>query len=177
MSLSREFSEMVQDQSNSYRFIHPLISGLEFLPLEKNQSRWMQEFSALQEMARKQNWKNLPEVRESLHNPEVAIVITNAREQIQWVSEGFFRMTGFTMEEVRNRKPSFLQGPDTDPGATERVRQSLRSLQPAKETLINYRKNGESYLCNVVITPLFNQDDILTSFIAVEEEVPALARI
>lgn len=174
MSLSREFSEMVQDQNSSCRFIHPLMSGLEFLPLEKHQSRWMQEFRALQEMAKKQNWKNLPEVLESLHNPEVAIVITDAREQIQWVSEGFFRMTGFTMEEVRNRKPSFLQGPDTDPGTTERVRQSLSKMQQVKETLINYRKNGESYFCNVVITPLFNQEDILTSFIAVEKEVPAL---
>ena len=173
MSLSREFSEMIQEQNNSYRFIHPLVSGMEFLPIEKQQSRWMQEFTALQEMAARHKWKNLPELFEALHDPEVAIVITDPKEQIQWVSEGFFRMTGFRAEEALNRKPSFLQGPETDQEAASRMRRALDNKQPTEGTLLNYRKNGEPYLCNVAITPLFNQEDSLINFIAVEKEVPA----
>lgn len=173
MSLGREFSEMVQEQNSSYRFIHPLVSGMEFIPLEKQQSRWMMELSALQEMAVKEKWKNMPDLLEALHNPEVAVVVTNREEQIQWVSEGFFTMTGFSREEVLHRKPNFLQGPETDREAVRQVRQTLDKEQPTEGTFINYRKNGDPYVCKVVITPLFNQEDTLTNFIAVEKEVPA----
>ena len=110
MSLNREFAEMVQEQNSSYRFILPLISGLEFLPVAKQQSRWMQEFTTIQEMVIKQGWKNLPELLEPLHNPDVAVVITNAREQIQWVNEGFFRMTGFTQRKYSAAIPAFCRG-------------------------------------------------------------------
>ena len=174
MSLNREFSEMVQEQNSSYRFILPLMSGMEFRPVAKQQSRWMQEFATIQEMVIKQGWKNLPELLEPLHNPDVAVVITNAREQIQWVNEGFFRMTGFTQNEVLGRNPSFLQGPETDREAISNIRQALDKKQPKEETFVNYRKNGEPYFCHVKLTPLFNQEDTLINFIAVEKEVTAL---
>lgn len=174
MSLNREFSEMVQEQSRSFRFIHPLMSGMEFFLSGNQKSRWMQELSAIEEMAADKQWQNLPELLEPLHRPEVAVVITNAREQIEWVSEGFFRMTGYRPEEALNRKPSFLQGEETDRATVKHIRQRLDAQQPTEGVLVNYRKGGEPYYCKVAITPLFNKDNELVNFIAVEEEVASL---
>lgn len=174
MSLSREFSEMVQEQSRSFRFIHPLMSGMEFVLSANQKSRWMQELSTIKAMAAEKQWKNLPELLEPLHRPEVAVVITNAREQIQWVSEGFCRITGYRPEEAVSRKPSFLQGEETDRAAVKHIRQSLDEQKHTERVLVNYRKNGEPYFCKVAITPLFNKKNELVNFIAVEEEVTSL---
>jgi PAS domain S-box-containing protein len=171
MSLNREFSEMVQKQNNSFRFIHPLIGGQEFSPVVKQNSRWMLEVTALHEMALKREWKNLPELMEPLHNPSVAVVVTDARERIKWVSEGFYRMTGYEQEEVLMRKPGFLQGEETDKAILQQIRQALNLQQPSEGTLLNYRKNGEPYYCNIAITPLLNHENKLVNFIAVEQEV------
>ncbi len=45
-----------------------------------------------------------------------AVIITDAKVRIEWVNEGFTRITGYTAEEVLGRNPgSFLQGPESDP--------------------------------------------------------------
>ncbi len=174
MSLSREFSEMIQEQNSSFRFLHPLAAGQEFSPLAKQKSRWMMELTALQQMASQQRWKNLPELMEPLHNPEVAVVITDASERIKWVSEGFYRMTGYKEEEVLLKKPRFLQGEKTDKAMLRQIRQALNLHQPSEGTLLNYRKNGEPYYCKIAITPLFNEGNELVNFIAVEHEISSL---
>ena len=173
MSLNHEFSEMVQEQSRSFRFIHPLMSGMEFILSANQKSRWMQELSTVKAMAAEKEWKNLPELLEPLHRPEVAVVITNAREQIEWVSEGFFHMTGYRPEEAAGRKPDFLQGEETDRATVKHIRQNLDAQKPTEGVLVNYRKEGEPYFCKVAITPLFNKENELVNFIAVEEKVPS----
>ena len=41
-----------------------------------------------------------------------AVVITSPDERITWVNDGFTRITGYTLDEVRGRRPNeFLQSP------------------------------------------------------------------
>jgi len=49
---------------------------------------------------------------------ENLVIISDPEGRIEWVSEAFTRITGYTLQEVQGAKPgSFLQGPETD-GAT-----------------------------------------------------------
>lgn len=172
MSLTKEFSEMVKEQSRRYRFLHPLISGLEFSPLNRfnPKSRWMIEYSFLQEMARKQLWQNVPGLLESLHNPDTAIIITDARQNIEWVNKGFFYMTGYSLDEVAGRNPNILQGSQTSVDDVHRIRHSINKLEPFSSVILNYRKSGDAYYCKVDIFPLYNNDNILVNFLAIENE-------
>lgn len=172
MSLTKEFSEMVQDQSRKYRFIHPLISGLEFrafLSVDKK-SRWMSEYRLLQEKAREQHWQNVPPLLEPLHNPDTAIIITDAGQHIEWVNKGFFHMTGYTLDEVAGRNPNILQGSRTSVDDVHRIRHSIKTLEPFSSVILNYRKSGEAYYCKVDIFPLYNDSNILVNFLAIENE-------
>lgn len=172
MSLTKEFSEMVQDQSRKFRFLHPLISGLEFSPHTglHPKSRWMNEYRFLQEKAREQLWQNVPGLLEPLHNPDTAIIITDATENIEWVNQGFFRMTGYSLEEVSGRNPNILQGTNTAVDDVHRIRHSLDKLEPFSSVILNYRKTGEAYYCKVDIFPLYNMDKRLVNFLAIENE-------
>lgn len=115
--------------------------------------------------------------------PSIAIVLTDAKRKIIWVNDGFTKMTGYSLPEVVGKKPSILQGPESESNVIERIRKCLDRKIPLKEYITNYRKNGESYLCKLVVHPIFGRGGQLTNFIAFEvdgdqveheEEIPLM---
>lgn len=115
--------------------------------------------------------------------PSIAIVLTDAKRKIIWVNDGFTKMTGYSLSEVVGKKPSILQGPDSEVSVIERIRKCLDRKIPLKENITNYRKNGESYICKLVVHPIFGNEGSLTNFIAFEvdgdlveneEEIPLM---
>lgn len=99
-----------------------------------------------------------------------AIVITDNNQVIKWVSSGFYNMTGYSFEEAVNKKPSFLQGPNTKSSTRDRIKQSIKKEQMVIETIVNYRKSGIEYDCEIHIEPVFNKERKLIHFIAFEKE-------
>jgi PAS domain S-box-containing protein len=112
-------------------------------------------------------------IMKQLHNrpaikDAVAVILTDSERRIQWVNDDFTNITGYTFEDVIGQKPSILQGRNTTKSSIEHIRKGLESLTPFKADIVNYRKDGEEYLCRLVIHPIFNIDDELTNFIAFE---------
>lgn len=100
---------------------------------------------------------------------QVAVILTDAQKRILWVNNDFEAMTGYDLGEVIGLNPGqLLQGPKTEPDAIERIRQGLASEEPFKETITNYRKNGEAYLCKLVIHPIHDAGNKLVNFMAFE---------
>ncbi|RED97024.1 PAS domain-containing protein [Marinoscillum furvescens] len=99
-----------------------------------------------------------------------ALVLTNQEELIEWVSDGFASMTGYGPEEVLHRKPDMLQNPNTDPGDTQIIRQHLTARKTFTATVLNERKNGEEYRCELHVVPLTSAGET-THFLALEREV------
>jgi|GEM_PF-1021265 len=100
------------------------------------------------------------------------LVLTDLSKSIIWTSQNFLTMTGYTSAEILGKKSSLLQGPDTDPAVLMRIGKALGLAQPAGADLVNYRKNGQTYVCRVHIEPLYDNRQNLTHFLAVEREVP-----
>lgn len=102
--------------------------------------------------------------------PDVAIILTDANRQILWVNEDFTNITGYPLNEVIGKKPSILQGVNTESEVVARIREKLSQhpLQSFKEEITNYRKNGEEYICRLVIHPIFDLNQQLSNFIAFE---------
>ena len=100
------------------------------------------------------------------------IVITNANKEIQWVNEGFTKISGYSSEEVLGKKPGdLLQGDLTDKETIVRIRDALSKELEFSETLINYHKNGEIYWLRLDCNPLYDENRVLTGFLAVETDV------
>ncbi|MCB0635818.1 MAG: PAS domain-containing protein, partial [Lewinella sp.] len=99
----------------------------------------------------------------------IAVILTDARRKILWVNEDFTKITGYSYEEAVGKPPgTILQGPGSEPDAVERIRRGLNNMTPLKESITNYRKNGETYLCKLVIHPVFDDRHELVNFIAFE---------
>ncbi len=98
----------------------------------------------------------------------IAVILTDANRRIQWVNEEFTIITGYSLLDVIGRKPSLLQGMGSEKDAVKRIREGLEKQESIKEKITNYRKNGEAYECNLVIHPIFDEEKVLTNFIAFE---------
>lgn len=101
-----------------------------------------------------------------------AVIITDAAERIEWVNEGFVRLTQYTLEEVRGRRPSeVLQGPDTDPAARARMRAALAEGRSITEEVLNYRKDGTPFWVAMQISPVLNDQGQVKRFIGIGTDI------
>ncbi len=100
------------------------------------------------------------------------VVLTDPSGLIEWVNEGFTRISGYTLDEVRGRKPgSFLQGPGTDVRTIQRMRQGVASGKGFNLEVINYHKNGHAYWLQIEAQPLHDEHGALTGFMALQADI------
>lgn len=101
------------------------------------------------------------------------LVVTDSGGLVEWVNPAFMAMCGYSLEELKGRKPGhLLQGPGTDPAPVERIRESLRERRPCRETLVNYHKDGTRYRVDVRITPILDEARQPLYFVAREQKLP-----
>lgn len=98
-----------------------------------------------------------------------ALVLTNDSKTILWVNAGFTKMTGYSKTFALSQTPAFLQGEKTSEEVKKRIRNKIQLKESFKEELVNYRKDGSEYLCEVRIFPLVGKDSM--HFLALEREI------
>ena len=102
-----------------------------------------------------------------------ALVLTDKSQKIVWVSDGFREMTGYSKKFATGKKPAFIQGKMTSLNIKKQIREELKTNQTFRGSLLNYKKNGQTYICQINILPIYNLDEKLEYFLAIEKEVPA----
>lgn len=103
------------------------------------------------------------------------IIFTDSDGLIEWVNDGFERVSGYSREEVMGRRPGdFLQGPGTDPAAVARMSQAIRNGEGFRVDLLNYSKAGKPYWLDIEVMPLYNTEGKLTGFMAIELDISTL---
>lgn len=103
------------------------------------------------------------------------VIITDAKGRIVWVNEAFQTNTGYVMAEILGKKPrEFLQSPELNsPETMHKLSRALRKRENITIDLKNSRKDGSLFYIRLNITPVFDQDEKLVSFIALQEDITA----
>ena len=99
-----------------------------------------------------------------------ALVLTDTSQNILWVNDGLKNMTGYTKKFAIGKRPSFLQGEKTSTSIKKELRDKLAFNHTYSGSIINYRKNGQLYLCKITILPIYNLDDKLKYYMAIEKD-------
>ena len=102
-----------------------------------------------------------------------AVIITDAQGHIEWVNDGFTRITEYTLDEVIGQKPGkFLQGPKTRPETVQKMRDAISRGEAVSDEIMNYSKSGRPYWLGIDIQPVRDREGgPVTHFIAIEREV------
>lgn len=101
-----------------------------------------------------------------------AVIICDKVGKIEWVNTSFLEMSGFPMEEVLGRKPGqLLQGPETSSDTIEYMKTQIRTGLPFNCEIINYSKTGQKYWVRIQGQALYNKDNEIIKFFAIEEDI------
>ena len=111
---------------------------------------------------------------------DIAFTITDPREPddpLIWVNPSFTRITGYEYGEAVGRNCRFLQGPATDPRALAEIRTALAEARPVTTTLLNHRRDGTAFWNQLSISPVFDGEGELVSFVGVQTDVTERVRV
>ena len=101
-----------------------------------------------------------------------SVVITDANGVIEYVNAGFVRMTGYSFDEVRGRRPGVvLQGPETSGETRDELREKIRRQHPCYHEILNYTKAGDPYWISLFINPVKDVDGRVSRFISIQTNV------
>ncbi|WP_372765861.1 PAS domain S-box protein [Pseudoalteromonas sp.] len=111
------------------------------------------------------------------NNTSNAVIITNANGLIEYVNRGFEEITGFSLSEIKGKKPgSFLQGKYTDSDTIKRIARKLKNKESLYEEILNYNKQGEAYWISLAIDPVFDETGTLINFVAIQADIDKTKR-
>jgi len=101
-----------------------------------------------------------------------AVVLTDAQGKIEWVNDGFVRLTGWKPEEVMGRTPgSFLQGQATDRQTIHFMHSHIREGKAFRTEVLNYHRSGRRYWLSIEVRPILDDAGKVTNFMAVETDI------
>ncbi len=99
------------------------------------------------------------------------VLICDKDGRIEWVNQGFERMTGYEQTEMLGKTTAdFLHGPLTDQKTLEQIRDGINNHEPVNCDLVHYHKDGEHYWINVVVTPIV-QNGKLEGYIGIQTNI------
>ncbi|MEY2632929.1 MAG: hypothetical protein RIR00_1583 [Pseudomonadota bacterium] len=103
-------------------------------------------------------------------NPN-AILITDTRGRIEYVNQAFCSMSGYSREESLGRNPHFLNSGETEPVHFRMLWKQLLAGNPWQGELINRRKDGETFINRVQITPIRQGNGQITHYLGIQEDI------
>lgn len=106
------------------------------------------------------------------HNTTNSVMITDENGIIDWVNEGYTRVSGYTLQEVRGKKIGYsLHGPLHDENSEKLVLSALEHRLPFKEEFLSHTKSGDAIWLEVDCHPLYDTDGRFLGFMAIESDI------
>lgn len=99
------------------------------------------------------------------------IVITDAKGTIEYVNPKFTKLTGYTTGEVVGQNPRILKSNATPPETYAKLWRTITSGLEWRGEFHNLKKNGEPYWESASISPVFDEERVVTHFVAVKEDI------
>lgn len=103
-------------------------------------------------------------------NP-ASIVITDYKGNIEYVNPKFTQQTGYTPEEVIGKNPRILKSGNKSSEEYKILWETITSGREWRGEFENVKKNGEIYFESAVISPIADEQGVITQFVAVKEDV------
>jgi len=126
------------------------------------------DLAKLKVIARQNRWSsNNWDIKNSLKSE--VIIVTDVKLQIVFASHNIVEMNGYMPTEVIGKSPRMFQGDATNEAVSNEIRNALLEIKPFKKTIINYKKNGETYECLIRGYPIFDIKGQLSHYIAFEK--------
>ena len=100
-----------------------------------------------------------------------AVVITDLSGSCIWVNRAFTEITGYSFEEARGKKLSFLKSGVQDDRYYKHMWETITSGNTWQGEIVNKHKSGHVYMEEMTIAPVYNEKQEMTNYIAVKQDI------
>lgn len=127
--------------------------------------------------ARQRTQERLRKLSSAVEQSPTMVLITDVAGAIEYVNPRFTQVTGYALDEVRGRNPRLLKSGCTPPATHAQLWRTIAAGGEWRGELCNRKKNGESYWEHIAISPIRDEQDRLTHFLAEAEDITERKRL
>lgn len=120
-------------------------------------------FNAIQK-----NWTERENLQDILTVLKREVIITDVNFEIIFATQGVYEMNGYRPHELMGKSPRIFQGSLTSESVKENIKKAMNQMMPFKEIVLNYRKDGATYQCEIEAFPKFSKKGTFLNYIAFE---------
>ncbi len=107
----------------------------------------------------------------ALESSPVSVVITDGEGRIDWVNPQYERNTGYSLDEVRGKKPSLVASGQTPAQTYQLMWSALLSGKSWQGQFVNRRKDGSIYHDEATLSPVFDGRGKRIGIVGLHEDV------
>lgn len=115
--------------------------------------------------------KKLHRLTAAVEQSSNTIVITDINGNIEYVNKKFSDLTGYNKDEALGGTPNLLSSGETSPEIYRELWTTILTGKVWEGELKNKKKTGEQYWERIKITPVIDENDAITNFIAIKDDI------
>lgn len=100
-----------------------------------------------------------------------SVLITDTKGKIEWVNPEFCRTTGYTHRELIGKTPRILKSGIMSKDFYKNLWETILAGKEWRGEFVNRRKNGGYYIVDKSITPVKNQQGVITHFVGLGQDI------
>ena len=120
---------------------------------------------------RKRSEQDLRQLNQALEQSPVSVMITNLQGKIEYINQMFIKRTGYSKEQILGRNPKFLKSGNTSDAEYQALWETILRGEEWRGELLNKTRLGKLFWESTVISPMWNEQGVVTHFIAIKEDI------
>jgi PAS domain S-box-containing protein len=115
------------------------------------------------------NWDTKLDYLKKAKKEDRELIVTDKNFKIVFATSTISKISGYERKEILGKTPRMFQGEATSKDTQQKIKIALNELKPFKEVILNYRKNGDSYWCEIEAFPIFDKNGTFLNYVALEK--------
>ncbi len=115
--------------------------------------------------------EELRKLGQAVEQSPTSIVITNAEGIIEYVNPKFEELTGYSLQEAMGNSPKLLKSGQLPDDHYKSLWETISRGEIWRGEFSNKKKNGELYWEYASISPIINEQNEITHYIAIKEDI------